>query len=576
MEKIKDFIIPKGYSIDLIVKEDDHELINAGKIFINELEKEYEKYKENLNREYKNIEKYLNNNSVYFSNEKIDKKSPLTIIDAPWGSGKTFFIESLAKHIIDNNIKTNIFKNIIILDSWKYSNSKNIPDEIISELFYILAIKYGTKENNLKEKLKKFGRLFFNATVLSWANNFGKLDLEKIKPKEEKEIKNLLLDISNIIEPTLIVFDNIERIGKYSWEILKAIFKISQIDNFCFILPMNTKKLKENEYDVDNEYPIEKYIDIPFFKFKQDYLSFLKKFGFKNEEANSINKILNKEIEGQKLSIREVEQRFNKENIKEIENKYEKIKKIVNKIWGSVEEAKKYLYNDLEEFYLKIIELKNNYDEFKKIIIKKYSIKYSNNYENETNNLNLLVEKFYKYEWSFDYKDWFNDFNEVLKELKDYEKRDKNKIEKYEKDIKNKKIQIEKIKENISNLIKLNKEEEQKDLELINYVEIENFKNAINKHNKDIFNLNKEIRNDSINIENIKKKLINLNFYDNFKNLSDLSKKYKTNENNLFKNVNKYLINIFLELLEIKENLNLYEKNIFINKISEKILNINY
>jgi hypothetical protein len=95
---------------------------------------------------------------------------------------------------------------------------------------------------------------------------------------------------------------------------------------------MNINRLNGNENKKNDEYPIEKYIDLPIFEFKQDYLSFLKNNGVNQKDAVIINNILNTEIDGQKLSIREVEQRFNKNDIFKENNKYLKLDKIVKNV----------------------------------------------------------------------------------------------------------------------------------------------------------------------------------------------------------------------------------------------------
>jgi len=79
----------------IIIEADDNDLIKPCKKFIRDLENEYSNFEKELN---KNIEKwnkvgYLNHPNIIFTPEDISIKSPLTIIDAPWGAGKTFLLK---------------------------------------------------------------------------------------------------------------------------------------------------------------------------------------------------------------------------------------------------------------------------------------------------------------------------------------------------------------------------------------------------------------------------------------------------------------------------------------------------
>ncbi len=266
----------------IIIEIDDSDLIKPCEKFIKDLENEYSNFKEKLeidiekwhrilclnekdkmlclNSENKRS-KCLNNKDIFFIPEEISIKSPLTIIDAPWGSGKTFFIESLAKNIIEKKVKFSIFKKIILIDIWKYSNSKNLPDDIIIELFSILANQMGDFSKNFKKIAKKL----FNITVISWLNKTMSTNIEEIS--SEESIEEIIKGFKKMPK-TIIFFDNLERVGNGSWDILKAIQKLSILDHFLFILPMNKKKMIDptNKSNPD-ESIIEKYLTLPFFYF---------------------------------------------------------------------------------------------------------------------------------------------------------------------------------------------------------------------------------------------------------------------------------------------------------------------
>ncbi|BDV03225.1 P-loop NTPase fold protein [Candidatus Hepatoplasma crinochetorum] len=532
---MENFIVNKGYSINLIVKEDDEKLIDTSNEFILELEKEYFKYKNKLKKEQNKFEKYNNNKHVYFSQEKLLKKSPLAIINAPWGSGKTYFIEQLAKNFIDQKIDIKNFKNIIILDIFKFSNTKNIPDEIIAELFFILTKIYDQdNKNDLLNKLHKFAIKFFNATVIAWINYFGKFNFEKFKIKDLNETEIIVNEISKSIEPTLIIFDNIERIGKYSWEILKAIFKISQIDNFCFILPMNINRLNGNENKKNDEYPIEKYIDLPIFEFKQDYLSFLKNNGVDQKDAIIINNILNTEIDGQKLSIREVEQRFNKNDIFKENNKYLKLDKIVKNVWGSVTEAKKYLNDEIKKYIENLNQLEAIFNQIKLNIKER---KYQNiNFDQDTKN---YINQINNNSWNLkhNYEEWIIIFDKILKDIKEY-------LNKFDL----KKIELITTKEKLnSNYPIINN-----NLRILN-LKLEKEMSLEDKDNLKINQLQIEIEKQINNIEIIKNQinLINQKIYNieegykdlDYKNLEKSIQDYKEKVKSINQDIDLYLIN---------------------------------
>jgi hypothetical protein len=97
---------------------------------------------------------------------------------------------------------------------------------------------------------------------------------------------------------------------------------------------MNIKKLDNNQNSNIGEYPIEKYIDIPYFELKQNYLGLLNKMNFNIENCILLNNFLNVEIEGKKLSIREAEQRIKNNNILYLseKNKYDMLTIFIQKI----------------------------------------------------------------------------------------------------------------------------------------------------------------------------------------------------------------------------------------------------
>lgn len=581
LEETKDFLIQKGFSEELIVEHDDYELRNVSEKFINILNEENEKYIEEKNKCEKEYEEYRNNENYFFQPEILSRRSPLTIIDAPWGSGKTFFIENLIKLSKNKKIDLKEFKNIIIIDAWKYSNSKNIPEEIMAELFLILTKKY--IKSDIKYNFLKIASWLFNTTAIPWIKKIG-IDLKKINNEkiDIKKYEENLKEIKVKLEKTIIFFDNVERVGKESWEIIKAIFKISQIDNFVFILPMNTKKMKNNQKTDFGEYPIEKFIDIKIFEFKQDYLSFLLNYGFKEKDAKNINKILNKEINGEKLSIREVEQRFRANNILKINNEYEKWKKIINKIWGSTNEFKKnILMPKVKNYYDYLIKLKELHKDFKNIFTKKINQnKYK--YSKRTDNINELLKIFLNYEWSSLYNKWITNFNFVIDNLEEYYKNLIKKIIKSEKEITKIDEEIKKIEEEIklteNKIDELEKEIKKlkngNDESKINYEKIHNKRKEIENHQKNINHNNSDIVWKNYEKIQIDERILRMSdlikdWEEDILSLTEIKKNYeKIEKENSF---DKQITNSKNELEKTKE-LDIENKEIFLNNLSNKIL----
>lgn len=83
-------------------------------------------------------------------------------------------------------------------------------------------------------------RCFYDYVLVSWTNNYFKIDLPKLVDKDDA-IKKLNKYIN---KPTLVIIDNIERLDKDSWEIIKIIQKLQSLENFIFVLPINVNKLK--------------------------------------------------------------------------------------------------------------------------------------------------------------------------------------------------------------------------------------------------------------------------------------------------------------------------------------------
>ena len=158
-----------NYIIELNGEPDN--LQQQCQLFIQRLSESYNKFQKDLKDNEEKWKPYLKNQEIIiFTPQEIATKSPLTIIDAPWGNGKTYFIEEVAKYFFDHQDeiknKQNIpFEKIIIIDTWKYSSSGNVVEQVMIELFSVLS----SKSDKNKENWKKVGNFFFKQNCYTYS-----------------------------------------------------------------------------------------------------------------------------------------------------------------------------------------------------------------------------------------------------------------------------------------------------------------------------------------------------------------------------------------------------------------------
>ena len=438
--------------------------------FIDQLWESYSAYQTSLDKEQEEWQKVLEaKTTVFIEPEKLTTRSPLTILDAPWGSGKTYFIEQLARlfalseseKIRDNDTKKKTnqksFVNLVVIDTWKFINSEDIVLDVVKRIYWIICQLITKKNEDVSKTIwKKLARLFYffipisllvtNAALKLYFQDFPDFSVELLaineaaqnkKKEKQKKLSKIdydkeITEISKQLEPTIIVFDNVERMGNQAWEIIKTIQKLAVFANFVFVLPMNKNKLTLGQaVDQENhEAVIDKYLTLGiYFELKQDYFGLLEKLRLPYEYIEMVDEILNDEINGFKLSIRTLENAL-KANyvIKAFEmNKYcglqslKKIwpsKKIDQLIFNDVQDFKKDLeeinydylrewgnnsvlkdfrnmFQILEKNYLVNEEMKKNYDQFTKFVeFKNYFLDNPN--DNLTVELNRCVNYFEK------------------------------------------------------------------------------------------------------------------------------------------------------------------------------------
>ena len=319
---------------------------NSQKFFLSELNKYYLLYQEKWNGEndeWKEFWQNTNKQNKSINPEKQSIRSPLTILHGPWGSGKTFFIEELVRQwdqIICDEIIT--FKNIVVIDLWEYIHSDtNIILELSQHFCEIIYNFLPTKQRRqiIKKKFKKllkdelfsalnknkYLKWFFKASKIFWSKKYK-------KSSSRKELENYVKDL----DPTIVVFDNIERLEHKVVEIVKVIQFFSFLPNFIFVLPMNKSAIKFANYQNNKEEDsIDKYITLDvWFEYKQSYSGLLRTTGFPEEYISELNTELNRTQKNENnieyvLTIRELEKSLQINNLKNQiinvmkENKYE-------------------------------------------------------------------------------------------------------------------------------------------------------------------------------------------------------------------------------------------------------------
>lgn len=551
----------------------------------------------NIQNNWKEFQQNKKNSNVFIMPEQMLIKSPTTILNAPWGTGKTYFIEQIAWYWNDEKISRSIFKNFMVIDVLKFINSPNIVEEI-SLMVYEALCKFVNINNNKDIKLifEKIGKIilsifpyiliiidtiydskFFNYGSIEIFNALKDVasNLKKSKDSssnQKNETIKLLNEIKDIIEPSIIVFDNIERMGIHSWEIIKSIQQLSIFDNLLFLLPINKNQLSlgnANDNNNKNESLIDKYITLgTYYDLKQNYLGILNKLKFNDKDAELINKILDTEINGYNLSIRLVERALLNNKIKESFkiNKYKGLNKIYN-IWPSnaineiikqdiekIQEDyerlsnifydKKYIDGNLVNYIRSFLINKNNdfysKDYFELIIIKK-----NTNFINVFQN---IIDNFVNWNGSFLRNieiNWLVKCNNYLNDLNILKEHLKKKVDSFN-------IKINKNKE----IIRKNKKSNP-----IIEEEIERLKNEqntlINANNVNGLNSKELERKSEID-------LLLKNYEQGLKNNEDLITKSKAENEKLenwIKEIN-LIINSYLDVFiqEIKNFYNDYEK----------------
>ncbi len=324
-----------------------------------------------------------------------------------------------------------------------------------------------------------------------------------------------------------------------------------------------------------------------------------------NEHINLLNEILETEIEGQKLSIRQVKQSFSNNKIYEIKDTWELLKTVKNKIWGSNDVLQKYLSKDMKDLkdVLKIqkyiwIDISKVYLwDNKEIILHSHNNFYHcttmctkiKSYKKYTKENEILLKDLEKYNEKYnpsDYKNLPNIFNETLNIIKQYIKIINETILKENKNLSKQENKIKEL-ENHELIEKLNKlDEYKKELELEkkkgsnrDAEKIFKYESLIKEQQNIVNDFKKEIDKEKViksKIIDTLKTLENKEYLKHYNNemIKHLEKQIQTfeNLNNFLKNIDKCdeIFNIYFQNHNNEEFD--FEKDIFIPNFTNKII----
>lgn len=560
--------------------------------FIKKLEYEYQKYIKNRNSKINNYKQIKNNNfNLFVDIEETNYLSPITVLNGSWGIGKTYFIETICKKFYNDELKTKVINGIILLDSWKYSITDNPAYLILLELISKISNIFQTISKKSVNILKIIGEQLTNIVDSKVGTNLSKYfdqnnnNLYTLLDKKIDELNN----INN--KTILIIIDNIERLGNEAWKIIKMLYVLSKINNFIILLPMNINMLSDNYSSNPTLYTekcaIIKYLKMPIFNFNQDYLPILSKYFTNTNIIDYFNKILNNEINGEKLSIRTLEQYLKKIDINKIEKSFLKNIKYFQEIWHPIDTYKNIVKNIIEIYKDKIFTIQDDYFQLLDAMNEDWSIiDVINLFDN-----NIEFEKLDKSEIFSDLNYFLNNINyieTIINKLPNILKLAKERKDQLQSEINYNNDQINKLKDEVTKI-------QNKIHELNDYIkkyeskEIEHFNENNSQYNLNLSEINVQYNakhEHENNIQTLNSKNKDIQEQINYLNIilnneaKILFEEWKNKFNSLQQSWNdlheledfKYILNIIIDN-NIIDNRNVYNEESIEIKILDKILN---
>ena len=283
-------------------KIDDLNKINVEfhkrKEFLESVNKYYDEYNKSW-KEYKEDIEKSEKISNYWKTEK--PRSPLTIFNGEWGSGKSTFFLKVDKEKDMLLRYSNINFKYINLSEHFYEDTNPVLEfgDILSDLLF----KNLPQEEQNKIKRKELKKLLLKSAYQLLKNsksykliNFWYKIYKKLKDNpyeyQENKTKKEIEDLAEKIEkPIILVLDNLERLSNCK-NIINIIRFYSFLPNFIFILPIDKSSNEFLNYG-NSESWIDKYITLSvWFNYEWNYSDLLEKCCFKKKYISEINEVL--------------------------------------------------------------------------------------------------------------------------------------------------------------------------------------------------------------------------------------------------------------------------------------------
>lgn len=282
--------------------------------------------------------------------------SPIVLsVNAPWGTGKTTFLEMLNADLLNKGCKS------IFFNAWETDFAKDPLVAFLGEMNLVLETNLtGNKEKSLAwENAKKAGAHILKKGIpaLIKAGTSGIIDTEKLIDEYSKNksaiesfkenVTKVLGDKEDEISRLYIFIDELDRCRPtYSIELLERIKHLLDIEGLIFILALDKQQLAHSVQgiygaDFDALGYLRRFIDIEYSLQRPELDKFIKQlfetFEFKpffdarmnykgiQQDAANLMSVFIMLAKTKQLSLRQVEQLFSKVNLVILstkENKY--------------------------------------------------------------------------------------------------------------------------------------------------------------------------------------------------------------------------------------------------------------
>lgn len=174
-------------------------------------------------------------------------------IDAPWGAGKSTFV-NMCKEIWDNQFENKVI--VYTFDPVKHENNDNVMEKFVNGLIKVIKENFYAPE--LESLMMKYVQLLNDSKV-----TFSMLGVSLGIPLGKASIDNILekleIVLSNIDKKIIIVIDDIDRLNFSSIkEVLFVVKKSFNLPNISYVMCYDTENITSLEQQkLDSEKIIE-------------------------------------------------------------------------------------------------------------------------------------------------------------------------------------------------------------------------------------------------------------------------------------------------------------------------------